>query len=80
MKPNDDDEAFAVALGASIKAARNRRGLDQEELAKRIGVAVRTMSRYETGERDASLKTVRAIARALDMDAATILGMAEDLT
>ena len=80
MKPNDDDAAFAVALGAAIKAARTTRGLDQEELAARINLGVRTLSRYETGERDASLKTVRAIAKALNIDAVTILGMAEELS
>ena len=34
-----------------VKEARNKAGLKQDELAKAIGVSLRTITNYESGER-----------------------------
>jgi putative transcriptional regulator len=37
-----------------IKALRERLGFTQEELAQKLGVSVRTVSRWETGDKSPS--------------------------
>lgn len=36
----------------AIKCERRKRGMTQREAAERAGVSVRTLQRYESGERD----------------------------
>lgn len=40
----------AKKMGRNIRAERNRLGLNQTELAKRVGVALTTVSSWETGQ------------------------------
>lgn len=54
---------------ASIRALRERRGFSQRELAKRAGVAFRTIQLLEWGKHDARLSTVAKIDRALGQEA-----------
>ena len=49
-----------------IALLRRERGLTQERLAETSGIAVRTIQRVERGS-DASLETLSAIARALEV-------------
>jgi transcriptional regulator with XRE-family HTH domain len=56
-----------------IKEWRKARGLTQEQLADRIGVAVSTISQLETGKQGYSQPTLEAIAEALDCEPADLL-------
>jgi transcriptional regulator with XRE-family HTH domain len=53
--------------GENIKNMRKKRGLTQEELGGFLGVGKSAVSRWESGEREVTLGTMRAIAAALDV-------------
>ena len=55
-------------LGKKIKTIRKSRNLLQSELAEKIGVETKYVSRLETGFSSPSLKTLEKIALALDVD------------
>lgn len=55
-------------LGQNIAFYRKRRDITQEELAEAVGVNNVHLSRIETGVSAASLDTVFAIAKALDVE------------
>jgi transcriptional regulator with XRE-family HTH domain len=54
------------ALGASLRAARERLGLTQEEVAHRSGVHATEVSRIEAGKRDPRVSTVERLAKAVE--------------
>ena len=56
-----------VPFGEAVLLWRLERGLTQQQLAKRAGVSRPNLSAIETGLRDASLRSVRALALALDV-------------
>jgi transcriptional regulator with XRE-family HTH domain len=56
-----------VPFGQSVLLWRLKRGLTQKELANRAGVPRPNLSAIERGAREVSLKTVRALAVALDV-------------
>jgi transcriptional regulator with XRE-family HTH domain len=60
-----------VALGARLRAARQRRKLTQAMLAERVGVTVPTIRKLEDGAASVSLSVV---VRAL-----FVLGLAQDI-
>lgn len=60
-------------LPGTVRAARQAKGLTIEGLAFAAGVAVRTVSRTESGEHTPSLDTLTAIASALGTTAADLL-------
>src|SRR5215204_6327121 len=55
-------------VGARIKTVREERGLRQQDLAKRLGVAANTITRYETGGREPNFEMVEKIAHALQIE------------
>ena len=56
-----------------IKEWRKHRGLTQEQLAERIGVAVSTISQIETMKQGYSQPTLEALADALQCEPADLL-------
>jgi len=50
-----------------VKFVRERRLMTQEELAAASGVGVATISRLETGRVKPSIKTIRSVAKSLNM-------------
>ena len=54
-----------MTMGQLIKAARERAGMTQEELGKKIGVTGVAIMRYEKGQRQPRLAQLQAIASAL---------------
>lgn len=56
-------------VAESILRLRQLRGMSQAELARRIGTKQPAIARIESGEANVTLRTVRAIARALDATA-----------
>jgi transcriptional regulator with XRE-family HTH domain len=55
-----------------IQEWRDERGLTQEQLANRVETTKASISRWETGERDPTMKVLAAIADALSIDIADI--------
>lgn len=54
-------------IGSKIKELRESKGLTQKELGKRIGVTAVTITRYERGDRNPSIKILNKIADALEV-------------
>jgi len=52
---------------SAVKPWRARRGLTQQELARRAGISKPYLSQIETGKRQGTVETLNAIARALDV-------------
>lgn len=53
------------AIGGEIRRRRKLKGLSQEQLAQKAGIALSSVRRYESGERQPDEKTINAIADAL---------------
>ena len=56
-----------------IKVYREHRGLTQKQLADRVGIQRAYLTEIETGRKSGSVKTLKAIAEALDVDLMLIL-------
>lgn len=54
-------------LGLTIKKIREEKNLSQSELGKISGIERTTIVKLEKGEHSPSLKTIYAIAKALEM-------------
>ncbi len=58
----------ALLAGANpVKVWREYRGLTQDALAAQAGISKAYLCQIETGKRDGAIKTLRAIAAALDV-------------
>lgn len=65
-----------VASGDVLRAMRKRRGMSQEELARRAGVTQATVSRWESGHDAPSAQTVHALGFALGATVEETLALA----
>ena len=81
MMPNPTDKpqkkrrkTASLAQGRRITTARKVAGISMETLAGRIGVSRQYIGQLELGIRDGSIPTLRAIARALGVSLASLLG------
>ncbi len=61
-----------------IYMARNRAGLTQAELARRLGLTQSQLSRWERGRVEPSLETVRRIVRACGLELTLGLANGDD--
>ena len=61
-------DAYQAAFGRHLRYIRTLRGTTQEEVAHRAGMHVTYLSGIERGLRNPSLRNIRAIAKALDVD------------
>ena len=52
-------------MGEKLKAARQAAGLTQGQLAEKVGVSQRDISRWENGHREPGVLTVKKMAQAL---------------
>ena len=66
-------ERKEMSVGESIKRARKAAGISQKELAERLDVYQKDVSRWENGERTPSLEVFVRICKALDVSADDIL-------
>lgn len=70
MKKNTSPE---LALGESVRRARQAREISQEQLAFETGLHRTYIGSIERGERNVSLKNIVLIANALGMTASELL-------
>jgi transcriptional regulator with XRE-family HTH domain len=62
-----------------LRAARDKRGLNQGDLAKRAGLQASAISHFETGTRKPSFDNLRRLADALDVATDFLLGRVKEL-
>lgn len=58
--------------GARLRAARERLGLSQRELAERLGITQQSYAQYESGARVATLDWLHAVATTVGIDPYTL--------
>ncbi|PZF81128.1 helix-turn-helix domain-containing protein [Jiangella anatolica] len=68
-----DRAGLLDAFGRTVRAARERRGLSQEDLADLAGLHRTYVGAVERGERNVTLTTVARLALALDVAAPELL-------
>ena len=61
-------ETIKKCFGARIKEIRESRGLNQEQLAEKLDMESRHISRIETGKSFTTLENIDKIAKALNVD------------
>jgi transcriptional regulator with XRE-family HTH domain len=60
-------------FGATVRRLRTDKGLSQEEFAATVGIHRTYIGGIERGERNPTLTTIERIARALEVDPASLL-------
>jgi transcriptional regulator with XRE-family HTH domain len=63
-----------VYIGEQLRNARTRRLLTQDELAAKAGVSQSTIANIERNNAEPQFRTIRKLARALDVEATELLG------
>lgn len=61
-------------MNANLRAARERCGMTQVQIAHTTGIAVRLYQYYETGQREPSVSKAIRIANALGATVETLFG------
>ncbi|PDT80861.1 helix-turn-helix transcriptional regulator [Sinorhizobium sp. BJ1] len=61
-----------------LKSARNLRGYNQEELAKKAGMPASSIAHFETGTRKPSFDSLRRLANALEITTDYLLGRVDN--
>lgn len=69
--------AAAAAFGRAVREMRDERGLSQEELGLRSGVARGFYGKLERGEASPTFDTIVRVADALEAPAADVVARAE---
>jgi transcriptional regulator with XRE-family HTH domain len=62
-----------------LKAARDLRGLGQDDVAARAGMQPSAISHFETGKRKPSFDNLRRLAQALDVTTDFLVGRVEEI-
>jgi transcriptional regulator with XRE-family HTH domain len=68
-----------LEFGDRLLAAREKRGLNQTELAKASGLQPAAIGHFEKNRRKPSFANVRALAKALEVSADYLLGRAPNM-
>ncbi len=63
-----------VYIGEKLKEARTRRLLTQDELAEKAGVSQSTIANIERNNAEPQYRTIRKVAKALEVDPTELLG------
>lgn len=73
------EDGVAARVGGNLTRWRERRGMTQVTLARKVGRDASTVCRWEAGERMPTVPALLVLARALGCDAAALLaGVAAD--
>ncbi len=65
--PEEDLFLMSNSFGQRLRALRKKSGLNQEELAEKVGLSVMTIRRWEWNERTPRIEEIKSIAQALDI-------------
>ena len=66
--------SVVVYIGENLRQARTRRLLTQDELAEKAGVSQSTIANIERNNAEPQFRTIRKLAKALDVDPTQLLG------
>lgn len=66
--PDSILDALAAKEQSPVRILRNHRGLTQSELAEDAGISRPYLTEIETGKKDGSIRALKKIAAALDVD------------
>lgn len=69
VQPETVDDVHIPEFGTvdDLRRARERLGVSQREIASHLGISPKTVSHYETGNREVSLDRAREYANVLDL-------------
>jgi transcriptional regulator with XRE-family HTH domain len=62
-----------MKIGVQVKRERERALLTQQELAERAGIGLTTLNRIENDHAEPHFRTIRKLAKALNIDAASLI-------
>lgn len=62
-----------MSIGQAIKELRQRRGVNQKNFAKMIGISVNALCSLETNKAEPSTSTLKKITKALDISLPLLL-------
>jgi transcriptional regulator with XRE-family HTH domain len=62
-----------MKIGVQVKREREQALLTQQELAERAGIGLTTLNRIENDHAEPHFRTIRKIAKALNIDAAILI-------
>ncbi|HZP54993.1 helix-turn-helix transcriptional regulator [Actinocrinis sp.] len=71
-------EDLAKVIGRNIRAAREKLGVPQRELARRVGVSSACVSNWERGDGEIGAGNALAASRVLGVSLLWLLGVADD--
>jgi len=74
----EQDINIGAIFGEVLRAARERAGISQEELAFRAGIDRTFVSRLERGIRQPTITTLIGLSSALDVSATVLVREVED--
>jgi transcriptional regulator with XRE-family HTH domain len=63
-----------MKIGTQVRWTRERALLTQGELANRAGIGLTTLNRIENDHADPQFRTIRKIAKALDVNPRDLIG------
>ena len=63
-----------MKIGTQVRRARERALLTQGELANRAGIGLTTLNRIENDHAEPQFRTIRKIAKALEVDPRDLIG------
>lgn len=72
---NEIQHFTATAIGKCMQTVRKGKKISQKELAERLNKSERTIQKYEAGEIDFSISTIKSIANELDIPWQELLGV-----
>lgn len=75
-RKSDRERMFVVAVGATVAKTRARCGIQQRELAARVGIKQGTLSNYEHGYNAFPLYMLLRVAALLKVPLAELVGPA----
>jgi transcriptional regulator with XRE-family HTH domain len=62
-----------MKIGVQVKRERERALLTQQELAERASIGLTTLNRIENDHAEPHFRTIRKLAKALNIDAAILI-------
>jgi transcriptional regulator with XRE-family HTH domain len=62
-----------MKIGVQVKREREQALLTQQELAERAGIGLTTLNRIENDHAEPHFRTIRKLAKALNIDAAILI-------
>lgn len=81
LPTSPDDDAYLVRLGRTVQRIRKKLlGINQAEFARRVGVDLNTISRWESGKTSLSAYNLTRLWRGLDCPADWLMDPTDSMT